>query len=100
VPLGSQPRDLTAVENGALLLLVAIAAAMGGRVTAWVARGARSIAVALVAAVLALTMLWGFAGRNAWPGWWGPVVAAVMAGGACAGGLLGRSRRAAGHPRG
>ena len=40
-------------------------------------------AVVLIAAVLAVLMLWGFTGEGVqWPTWWAPTIAIAMGGGA------------------
>ena len=90
IPLGSQPRPLTPGEYAVLLVLAAGAAAIGGRAAASIARHSPHKAVGSVSVVLAVGMLWGFSGRNAWPDWWGPAMAAVMVVGACVGGTLSR----------
>jgi hypothetical protein len=88
IPLGSQPRPMTAAEYVVLLGIGIGAAALGGHAAARVARDSHSPAVWGVCAVLAVVMVWGFSGRNAWPDWWGPASGAVMAIGARIGGSL------------
>lgn len=93
LPLGADPEPLTAVEYGVLLLLAGVAAAAGGRTATRVARRQGRVAAGGVGAILAITMVWGFSGRNAWPEWWGAAVASVMVSGSCAGGSCWPPRR-------
>lgn len=92
IPLGAQPRPLTAGEYGILLAVAGAAAVIGGRTAARLASGSPGSAVLGLCAVLAVGVLWGFSGRNAWPDWWGPGVAVVMVVGAVIGGRLRRPR--------
>lgn len=92
IPLGAQPTALTRRESAVLLVLAGVAAAVGGRVAARVDPDRRPLSVAGVCAILAVTMLWGFGGRNSWPDGWAPAVAVVMVVGACIGGVSGRAK--------
>jgi hypothetical protein len=96
IPLGSQPRPVTPTEYAVMLVLAAAAAGIGARTAASIARQSSRTAVAAVSLVLAVAMLWGFSGRNAWPDWWGPAMAAVMVVGAWVGGTW---RQKPGVPR-
>jgi hypothetical protein len=88
IPLGMTPRQATAGEYLALLIICGTAATIGGRVAARRSHAQYSRAVVLVlAATLAMFMLWGFSDpASSWPRWWGPTIAATFAAGACLGG--------------
>jgi hypothetical protein len=89
IPLGSEPRPLTATQFFLLLAFAAGAAAIGGRVAARIAPQARRISIPVICVTLGGIMLWGFSGRNAWPAWWGPATATAMMLGTWVGGILG-----------
>src|SRR5687767_11392190 len=91
IPLGAEARPLTRVQSVLLLGGCTLAAMAGGRVAKRVGRHTRSADIWALCVVLAALMMWGFSGRNAYPDWWGPAVAATMVVGA---GIGGRVRRA------
>jgi len=88
IPLGAESEPLTATDAAVLLLFAGGAAAVGGWIAARIAFERRRQSVFGVCLLLAVIMLWGFGGRNQWPDWWGPAVAAAMIVGACGGGTL------------
>ena len=77
-----------AVSTGlTLLLIVVLAGAFGGRVGVRIAPQQSRVVAWLLAATLAITMLWGFSGSLGWPGWWGPAVALMFVAGVWLGGI-------------
>lgn len=86
IPLGSQPRPLTPLENAVLLVLAAVAAALGGRAASRLNPSARRTSVGAVCVALAVGAAWGFHGSAGWPSWWGPAMALAMCAGAWYGG--------------
>lgn len=91
IPLGSESRPLTAWQATLFLVSGGAAAFVGARVARRIARD--RVVTTVVAVLLAGLMLWGFSGRNAWPDWWGPVVAMTMAFGAWFSGSRATPRR-------
>lgn len=87
IPLGATPRETTPGEYLALLLIAAVAAAIG-RLVAVNAAPQHGRAVAwMLAITLAIIMLWGFSGSPGWPSWWGPAVASTFGTGVWLGGI-------------
>jgi hypothetical protein len=73
--------------------LAAVAAVVGGRVSAWVASSERRRAVPLLAVLLAGVALWGFSQpASQWPRWYPATLALVGAVGTLLGGRLWRAR--------
>lgn len=95
LPLGADPKPLTGVDYGILLLLAVVAAAAGGWTASRLAAGQGRVLTLGVGATLAVVMVWGFSGRNSWPVWWGPAVASAMVAGSCVGGSRRPPRRRA-----
>lgn len=93
IPLGADPKPLTATQYGILLVLAGGAAAFGGRTATRVAREQSRVSVWGVCAILAIVMVWGFSGRSSWPEWWGGAVATAMVVGGYIGGSLSQPRR-------
>ncbi len=89
LPLGSpggEPPDAYYVLNFGFS---AVAAALGGAASAWVARGNRQVVVAALAVLLAGAALLGFSQpASQWPQWYPIVLAMVGAAGALLGGLF------------
>lgn len=94
IPLGSEPRGSTPVENAVLLGLAAAAGAIGAGVARLVNPGEHRTSVAALGIVLAVGAIWGFRGSSGWPEWWGPAMALAMTAGAwCGGTVAARKRR-------
>ena len=81
IPLGAESRPLTATDSAILLVAAAVAAAVGARTSASIARERGRWAVWGVAVILAVMMAWGFSGLNSWPKGWGIAVAVAMTAG-------------------
>ena len=90
IPLGMTPREPTLGEYLVLLLVAGVSAAIGGRLAARRADPQHGREVVLVlAAAVAVLMLWGFSGpASHWPRWCPPTLALFFAAGICGGGLL------------
>jgi hypothetical protein len=86
IPLGSQPRALTPLDNVVLLTLAVVAAAVGGRAASRLNPSGRVASVGAVCVALALGAIWGFYGSVGWPPWWGAAMALAMSAGAWYGG--------------
>lgn len=95
LPLGAPGGEPPAAYYVLNLGLAALAAALGGAVCAWVARGARHRVVPLLAILLAGAAVWGFSQpASQWPRWYPLALALVGAGGTLVGGRLWPTRAA------
>jgi hypothetical protein len=93
LPLGSPGGEPPAGYYIVNLSLAALAAALGGAVTAGGARETRHLVVPILAVLLACLALWGFSRpASRWPHWYPLVLAIVAAAGAVLGGRLWPSR--------
>jgi hypothetical protein len=89
LPLGAPGGEPPAAYYVLNLGLAAVAAALGGAVSARAARGARQWVVPLLAILLAGAALWGFSQpASQWPRWYPLALALVGAGGTLVGGQL------------
>ena len=88
IPLGASPGRPTVGYFVLNLGFAGIAAIVGGRLTARLARQGSRTHVGALALVLAAIALWGFSRpASQWPGWYPPVLALVGVAGTLAGGL-------------
>lgn len=95
LPLGAPGGPPSAGYYGVNLSLAAVAAMLGGRVSAWVAGPMRRWAVPVLAFLLAVVALWGFSRpASQWPSWYPAALALVGAVGTLLGGRLGPARSA------
>lgn len=92
LPLGSPGGEPPAEYYILNLGLAALAAALGGAVSAWVARGSRHLVVPVLAVLLAGAALLGFSqAASQWPQWYPLTLAVVGAAGTVLGDRLSRA---------